>query len=216
VRKILSFHIVSQIGYMVMGLALFTPLALVGAVFYIVHHIIVKANLFLVAGVAERLVGSFELKNLGGLYRAHPWLAILFLVPAFSLAGFPPLSGFWAKYVVVKASLDAEAWVLAAAALVVGALTIYSMTKIWAEAFWKPHPKGHAPRLATIPRAERLALIAPIAALAALTCVIGLAPEPFVQFAERSANQLLDPSDYIAAVLGPDAGGQVAALEVAR
>ncbi|MEM9901348.1 MAG: Na+/H+ antiporter subunit D [Pseudomonadota bacterium] len=204
-RKILSFHIVSQIGYMILGLALFTPLAIVGAVFYLVHHIIVKANLFLVSGVASRLTGSTELGRIGGLYASAPFLAILFLIPAFSLAGFPPLSGFWAKYVVVKASLDAEAWILAAAALVVGALTIYSMTKIWAEAFWKPHPDGRLPALSSIPVRDRAFLIAPIAALAVLTCVIGLAPEPFVQFAERSAEQLLDPSSYVATVLGPDA-----------
>ena len=96
-RRILSFHIVSQIGYMVLGLALLTPLALVGAVFYLVHHIIVKANLFLVSGVANRLTGSTELGRIGGLYAAAPLLAVLFLMPAFSLAGFPPLSGFWAK-----------------------------------------------------------------------------------------------------------------------
>ena len=209
-RKILSFHIVSQIGYMILGLAMFTPLAIVGAVFYLVHHIIVKANLFLVSGVANRLTGSTELGRIGGLYATAPWLAVLFLIPAFSLAGFPPLSGFWAKYVVVKAALDAEFWVLAAAALVTGALTIYSMTKIWAEAFWKPHPDGRAPALATIPPAERAALVAPIAALAVMTCVIGFAPEPFVQFAERAAAQLMDPSDYIATVLGPV---DVAALE---
>mgnify|MGYP006274120081 FL=1 len=214
-RKILSFHIVSQIGYMILGLALFTPLAIVGAVFYLVHHIIVKANLFLVSGVANRLTGSTELGRIGGLYASAPLLAALFLVPAFSLAGFPPLSGFWAKYVVVKASLDAEAWILAAAALVVGALTIYSMTKIWAEAFWKPHPDGTAPALSAIPVRERVALVAPIAGLAALTCVIGFAPEPFVRFAEASAAQLIDPSDYIATVLGPDAAPGTDAREVA-
>ena len=214
-RKILSFHIVSQIGYMILGLALFTPFAIVGAVFYLVHHIIVKANLFLVSGVAARLTGSTELGRIGGLYASAPLLAILFLVPAFSLAGFPPLSGFWAKYVVVKASLDAEAWILAAAALVVGALTIFSMTKIWAEAFWKPHPDGLEPVLGRLSARERTALIAPIAALAILTCVIGLAPDPFVRFAEASAAQLMDPSDYIATVLGPDAARPVdlAALE---
>lgn len=94
-RRILSFHIVSQIGYMVMGLALGTRLGLVGAVFYLVHHIVVKANLFLIAGVARHLVGSMELKRSGGLYVAAPWLAILFFIPAFSLAGFPrsPASG---------------------------------------------------------------------------------------------------------------------------
>ena len=145
-RKILSFHIVSQIGYMVLGLALYTPLAtplaIVEAVFYLVHHIIVKANLFLISGLAKRLTGSTELYQIGGLYKSSPFLGVLFLIPAFSLAGFPPLSGFWAKYVLVKASLDAQEWVVAFVALLTGLLTIYSMTKIWAEAFWKNHPEG--------------------------------------------------------------------------
>ncbi|MCS6854874.1 MAG: Na+/H+ antiporter subunit D, partial [Elioraea sp.] len=105
-RRILSWHIISQIGYMVMGLALATPLALVGSVFYLVHHIIVKANLFLIAGVAARLAGSMDLKRIGGLYRSAPWLGVLFFIPAFSLAGFPPLSGFWAKLVLVRAALE--------------------------------------------------------------------------------------------------------------
>ncbi len=202
-RKILSFHIVSQIGYMVLGLALFTPLALVGAVFYLVHHIIVKANLFLISGVSKRLTGSFDLSAIGGLYKSSPLLALLFLIPAFSLAGFPPLSGFWAKFLLVKASLETGAYVIAATALVVGLLTVYSMTKIWAEAFWKPHPAGASPSLDQLDRGQRIVLVAPIAALAVLTMVIGLNPEPFVGFAERAAGQLLDPADYVRAVLGP-------------
>ncbi|NIA69762.1 Na+/H+ antiporter subunit D [Pelagibius litoralis] len=201
-RKILSFHIVSQIGYMILGLALYTPLALVGAVFYLVHHIIVKANLFLISGIARRLTGSFELSAIGGLYKSSPLLAVLFLVPAFSLAGFPPLSGFWAKFLLVKASLEIEAYLVAAAALVVGLLTIFSMTKIWAEAFWKPHPAGTAPALADLGRSELAALLLPVVFLAGLTVVIGLFPQPFVAFAERSAGQLLDPTDYVRAVLG--------------
>ena len=200
VRKILSFHIVSQIGYMVMGLALFTPLALVGAVFYIVHHIVVKANLFLVAGLADRLVGSFDLKSMGGLYRAHPWLAVLFIVPAFSLAGFPPLSGFWAKLILIKAGLDAGAYAIVAVALVVGLLTIFSMTKIWNGAFWAPLTGGRQPAPA---RGGGLVLMAsPVAVLAVLTLVIGLWAEPFFAFATAAAASLLDPSGYVAAVLG--------------
>ena len=201
-RKILSFHIVSQIGYMVLGLALYTPLALVGAVFYLVHHIIVKANLFLVSGLSKRLTGGFDLDAIGGLYKSSPLLAVLFLVPAFSLAGFPPLSGFWAKYLLVKASLDVEAYAIAGTALVVGLLTVFSMTKIWAEAFWKPHPAGVAPVLTAIDRRELAALLLPIAALATLTVIIGLFPENFVVFAERAAGQLLEPTAYVRAVLG--------------
>jgi multicomponent Na+:H+ antiporter subunit D len=196
-RRILSFHIISQIGYMVMGLALGTRLAIVGAVFYLVHHIVVKANLFLIAGVAQQLSGSMELKRSGGLYVAAPWLAILFFIPAFSLAGFPPLSGFWAKYIVIKAALDERGFWIAAAAIVTGLLTIYSMTKIWGEAFWKPHPGGAVPATAA-PRA----MVAPIAALAACTVVIGLFAQPFLAVAERAAAELTEPARYIRAVLG--------------
>ena len=202
-RKVLSFHIVSQIGYMIMGLALFTPLAVLGAVFYLVHHIIVKANLFLVAGVAKRLTGSTELYTIGGLYKSAPLLAVLFIIPAFSLAGFPPLSGFWAKYVLVKAALDIGSWVIAGVALVVGLLTIYSMTKIWAEAFWKAHPDGIDPTPDRINAGQRRALVLPIAFLATLTIIIGFFPQPFIGFAETSAAQLLDPTAYVTTVLGP-------------
>lgn len=200
-RKILSFHIISQIGYMVLGLALMTPLALMGAIFYLLHHIIVKANLFLIAGVSRRLTGSSDLYAIGGLYRATPLLAALFLIPAFSLAGFPPLSGFWAKFVIVRASLDLGAWLVAGIALLVGLLTIYSMTKIWAEAFWKPHPGGRAASLHDLSSTERWQMIGPVAALAAMTVVIGVFPSAFLNFATTGADQLLDPSDYVAAVL---------------
>ena len=207
-RRILSFHIVSQIGYMVLGLALFTPLALVGAVFYLVHHIIVKANLFLVAGVARRIAGSTELNQIGGLYKTAPLLALLFLIPAFSLAGFPPLSGFWAKFLLIKAALEEGGYIIAGVALAVGLLTIFSMTKIWGYAFWKPHPAGLEPRLSRLSARDRAALLTPIAALAVLTCIIGLFPEPFVQFATRAAEQLLDPQTYVQTVLAaaPEAG----------
>jgi multicomponent Na+:H+ antiporter subunit D len=199
-RKILSFHIISQIGYMIMGLALYTPLALAGAVFYLVHHIIVKANLFFVAGLAQRAGGSFRLSELGGLYRKHPLLAVLFLIPAFSLAGFPPLSGFWAKLVVVLAAVEVRSWPIVAVALVVGLLTIYSMTKIWQAAFWSPVPEGR--HLGPLPSRT---LLAPVAVLASITVVIGLWSGPFLALAEASAAELLDPAGYVRAVLGSGA-----------
>lgn len=202
IRRILSFHIISQIGYMILGLALFTPLALAGAVFYLIHHIIVKANLFLIGGVMRRVGGSFGLERLGGLYRSRPLLAVLFLVPALSLAGFPPLSGFWAKLILIKASLDLEQYLIAATALVVGLLTIYSMTKIWTQAFWKPEPTPAPAALPAALPAEMALRLAPIAVLAALTVTIGLWPEPFVDVAYTAANELFDPRSYLFAVLG--------------
>lgn len=204
-RRILSFHIVSQIGYMILGLALFTPLALVGGVFYIMHHIIVKTNLFLVSGFVHRLKGSYQLKKLGGLYKSHPWLAVLFLIPAFSLAGLPPLSGFFAKFVVIRAGLEAEAYGVTFVALLVGLLTLYSMVKIWAEVFWKAAPEDAEPAPEAPSQREQWLLYLPIVGLALCTLAIGLYGAPIYALAEASAAQLMDPGRYIEAVLGTEA-----------
>jgi multicomponent Na+:H+ antiporter subunit D len=197
-RRVLSFHIVSQIGYMVLGLGLFTPLALAGTVFYLIHHIVVKTNLFLVAGIVKRLGGTLELGSLGGLYRSRPGLALLFLVPALSLAGIPPLSGFWGKLVLVKAGLDSGHYAVTAIALGVSLLTLYSMTKLWNEAFWKEPPEDGAVAAARVP----WTLLGPVVALAAITVAVGLGAGPVFDLASRAAAQLSDPSQYVRAVLG--------------
>ena len=201
-RKILSFHIISQIGYMIMGLGLYTPLALAGSVFYIIHHIIVKANLFLVAGVVNQMRGSYHLKKLGGMYQ-YPLLAILFLIPAFSLAGVPPLSGFFAKLALVQSGLATGDYAIVGVALAVSLLTMFSMTKIWGEVFWKPSPvgeqEGEGPGL-TADETVRIMLI-PVSVLAAITVALGLGAEPIFALAVRASEQLLDPTAYIHAVL---------------
>lgn len=205
IRRILSFHIISQIGYMLFGIAVATPLAVGGSILYVIHHIIVKANLFLIAGVIDRTGGSFDLKKLGGLYASLPMLGVLFLIPALSLAGLPPLSGFWSKFTVIKASLDAGHIVLAASGLLVGLLTLYSMLKIWNEAFWKAAPAGgtECVRDWQADRKTKLIMLTPIMSLAAITLAIGLFAEPFVDFSMRAGAQLLDTSAYIDAVIGP-------------
>lgn len=200
VRRILSFHIISQIGYMLIGVALMTPLAIAGSVLYIIHHIVVKANLFLIAGAIRHIGGSFALARLGGLWVSVPLLGIMFLIPALSLAGIPPLSGFWGKFVVIRASLEAEAWLLAFIALAVGLLTLYSMIKIWNEAFWKAAPVAAPPAQWT--GRERIATFAPIVALCLVTLLIGLWTQPFAAFSLATAEALLDRDAYIAAVLG--------------
>jgi multicomponent Na+:H+ antiporter subunit D len=205
VRRILSFHIVSQIGYMVMGLGLYTPLAIAGSVFYITHHIIVKTNLFFVAGVIQRLNGSTDLERTGGLYESRPLLAVLFLIPALSLAGIPPLSGFFAKLALVRAGLDNQSYTIVAVALVVSLLTLYSMTKIWIGAFWKPAPEQSEALGSTVNTGVKSigvkGLLLPIAALAIVTILIGLAAGPLFDMAMRSSQQLLDPGAYVRAVL---------------
>jgi multicomponent Na+:H+ antiporter subunit D len=203
IRRILSFLIITGIGYMLFGIAIATPLALAGSILYVIHHIVVKANLFLIAGAINQAGGSFNLKEIGGLYRSLPLLGILFLIPALSLAGLPPLSGFWSKFMVIKASMDAQYFVLAATGLVVGLLTLYSMVKIWNEAFWKDAPERSAGAMQSwrSDRTMRLAMLTPIVTLAAITLTIGFFAEPFVGFSMRAAEQLLDKSVYIDAVL---------------
>ena len=194
VRRVLSFHIVSQIGYMIAGLALAggdgasRRFALAAGVFYVVHHIVVKTNLFLVAGVVRRLRGTEVLGGPGGLARARPWLGLLFLISALSLAGMPPLSGFWAKLGIIQAGLDGGRPVLVAIAAGTGLLTLLSMLKLWTGVFAGQEPAE--------PRSGGGlgAMYAPIVGLAALTVGIGLFPEPLFRLALAAADQLLAPS----------------------
>ncbi|WP_339911192.1 Na+/H+ antiporter subunit D [Symmachiella dynata] len=205
IRRILSFHIVSQIGYMLMGLALFTPLALAGSIFYIIHHIVVKTNLFLIGGIVERRFGTGRLAEVGGLYRSAPVLATLFFVSAMSLAGVPPLSGFFAKLTLIQGGLEAERYAIVAAALMVSLLTLFSMTKIWAEVFWKPAPEGVVTDASGLPRptTEQVSLFGPTLLLATITVGIGVMAGPVMIASLATAEQLLDPDIYIKAVL-PD------------
>jgi multicomponent Na+:H+ antiporter subunit D len=197
IPRILSFHIISQIGYMIVGLGFFTRGALAATVFYIVHHILVKTNLFLIGGIIGRRTGTQALAKTGGLYAKAPWLAVLFLIPAMSLGGIPPLSGFFAKFALVREGLLLGQWTVIAAALAVGLLTLYSMIKIWNEAFWKNPPAGERLPDRKVPAM----MIAPAVALAACTMAFGLFPGVFMDFSLRAADQLMDPSSYIEAVL---------------
>ncbi|MEM6679340.1 MAG: proton-conducting transporter membrane subunit [Pseudomonadota bacterium] len=202
VHRILSFHILSQVGYMALGLALATPLALAGAILYMVHNIVVKAVLFLIAGIGRRLTGSFDLGKSGGLYAASPALSVLFLLAALSMAGLPPFSGFWGKLTLVQASAEEEAWLAIAAILGVGLFTLYSMTKIWLNGYLAPHPSGRARSLTALPAAARPLLIAPVAVLVGVSILMGVWPTPFIEAAEAAALGLTDPAPYITAVMG--------------
>lgn len=208
IRRILSFHIVSQIGYMFMGLALFTPLALAGGIYFIIHNIVAKSNLFLIGGVIYFLRGTHQLKEIGGLWRERPWLGLMFLASALSLAGIPPLSGFIGKYMLIRAGVEAESWGIVAVALGVGMLTLYSMVKIWAEAFWKAQPEEYAERAAQFERSisdRSLAIMClPIAVLSILAVLLGVGMQPVYEVLMAAAEQMRDPQIYVDAVLGGD------------
>lgn len=197
-RRLLSFHIISQIGYLLMGLGLMTELALTGAIFFMIHIIIAKSALFLASGIVRRVKGSFDLRKIGGLYRGYPVLSALFLIAAFSLAGFPPFSGFFAKLALVQAGLAADKFLIVGVALGVSLLTLFSMTKIWNMAFWKPDPQDkkdhHHKKVKGV-------LWAPLWILSGLTLLLGIFSEPIFNLSEEAARQLLSPQNYIERVL---------------
>ncbi len=200
IRRILSFHIISQVGYMVLGLSLFTPLALAGTFVYLIHHIFVKANLFLVGGLIQKAGGSFDLNRIGGLYKTRGLLCTVFFIPAFSLAGFPPLSGFWAKLLIIYACLESRQYALAGVAALVGLMTLFSMIKIWSEAFWKPAPQTGFTSVEPAPLSAWM--LGPVLVLALVTVMLGLFMEPVLRMALAAGEQLLDPRAYILAVQG--------------
>lgn len=205
-KKILSFHIVSQIGYMIMGLALFTPLAIAGSIFYIIHHILVKTNLFLISGIVKITNGHYALSKLGGVYDRFPFVTVLFAISAFSLAGIPPLSGFWGKFILAKAGLESEAYVIVAVSLLVGLLTLFSMSKIWVSVFWSAGPatKSNPPQYDS-PTLFRRYYCLLLASVFLTLCTLGISfyPDFLISFSEQAAEQLLNPQEYINAVLNP-------------
>jgi multicomponent Na+:H+ antiporter subunit D len=170
-----------------------------------IHVIAAKSALFFATGLVRRLAGSTELKRLGGLYRRQPLVAALFFLPALALAGIPPLSGFWAKLALVRVGLESGHYIVVASALLVSLFTLFSMTKIWSEAFWKDRPAGteRGTRVATaLPQNSFWLMAAPTGLLGLTTVVMGLFPEPLYALCLTAAGQLLQPGAYIAAVLG--------------
>ena len=204
-RRMLSFHIVSHIGYMIFGLALFTLAGVAGAVFYVVHHIIVKTALFLVAGLVVRRSGSDRLSRIGGLVRSAPMLAVLFALPALSIAGIPPFSGFVGKFALVSAGIDAEDWLIVGVSLAVSLLTVYVMVRIWSNVFWG-EPEDPAVVAWIESDASRVPRVMTAAAAAVVAMTVGLMvfAGPLYNYAERTAAELLAPEGYVESVLGGD------------
>ena len=197
VQRLLAFLVVSAMGYIIMGLGLFTELGLTGAVFYVLQDVLVKAALFLLAGLMLRATGTVFLDQMGGLYRYRPLLAGLFLVPAFSLAGFPPFPGFWGKLVLIQAGLAAGQPVIVAVALVVGLITLLIVGQVWSQAFWRGSPKEPSNILAE----SKLSQLS-VVGLVLILLAIGLYAQPLYYVAEQATVVLFDAQLYVEAVLG--------------
>ncbi|WP_054812332.1 Na+/H+ antiporter subunit D [Nocardia arizonensis] len=224
IRRLLSFTLVSHIGYMIFGVGLGSAAGLSGAIYYVAHHILVQTTLFLVVGLIERQAGSTSLRRLGGLAAASPLLAILFLVPALNLGGIPPFSGFIGKVALLQAGAadgGVAAWVLVGGAVVTSLLTLYAAARVWAKVFWRPRseaPEGHLaaanpPTLMEVSEDVRYderidpgrmppLMLLPTAALTVVGLTLTVLAGPILGIADRAAAELHDPSVYIGSVLG--------------
>ena len=208
-NRLLSFALVGHIGYMLFGLGLFTVAGLAGAVIYLVHHIVVQATLFLVSGLVQLRAGAASLRRLGGLAGATPAVAALFLVPALSLSGIPPLSGFVAKLALLQAGAAAGGalpYALTGAALVTSLLTLVAMSRVWVRAFWG-QPAGQAARggPARLPRAAACLMGGTAAAMVAAGITVAALAGPLAAVSGRAAGDLLERTPYQQAVLGEGA-----------
>ncbi|MGG7103248.1 Na+/H+ antiporter subunit D [Rhodococcus sp. 24CO] len=225
IKRLLSFTLVSHIGYMIFGIALSTTSGLSGAIYYVAHHIIVQTTLFLVVGLIERQAGSSSLRRLGGLAAASPILAIVFLVPALNLGGIPPFSGFIGKVALLQAgTADASslAWILVAGGTVTSLLTLYAVARVWTKAFWRARADAPEGDLADVsPSAlideseEDIAfddredvgkipafMLIPTVALVGVGLALTVFAGQIIDISDRAAKDLQDRSIYIDAVLG--------------
>jgi multicomponent Na+:H+ antiporter subunit D len=186
-RRLLAFHVMGQVAYLMMGLALATSLGVAAAIFYTVHTMLVQTGLFLGAGAIARAGRGYDLRVVGGLIGEHPVFSALFAVLALSISGIPPMSGFWAKALVIDAAFRAgtpwSSW-LALVALATGFLTLYSMSIVWTRAFWGRGGRSRAPR--RIPGAMVIAL----GLMAACSIGLGLAVAPAVRLSRAAAQHL--------------------------
>jgi multicomponent Na+:H+ antiporter subunit D len=224
IKRLLSFTLVSHIGYMVFGIALSSQLGMSGAIFYVAHHILVQTTLFLVVGLIERQAGASTLQRLGGLAAASPLLAFVFVVPALNLGGIPPFSGFIGKVALLQAGAQngsVLAWLLVGGSVLTSLLTLYVVVRVWTKAFWRARedaPEGHL--AAPVPVAllddpeeielvERqdvgrmpVGMVAPTGALIAVGLTLTVLAGPIFSYSERAAHQVLDRGEYVGAVLG--------------
>ncbi|MBX9246527.1 Na+/H+ antiporter subunit D [Actinotalea ferrariae] len=213
IKRLVSFTLVSHIGYMIFGIAMSTELGLASAIFYVAHHITVQTALFLVVGLVERRGGSTSLDDLGGLAKLAPVLAVLFFIPAMNLAGIPPLSGFLGKAGLLQAGVQMGtplAYALVTGAVVTSLLTLYAIVKAWNKAFWQTAPAA--------PPATRLpaGMVGPAGALVVLGVGLTVVAGPLFAYTERAAATLRDPVQYVTAVLPDGARGEGQSAEVAE
>ncbi len=210
IKRLLSFTLVSHMGYMVWGISMSDVAGLSSTIFYAVHHIMVQTGLFLVVGLIERIGGTTSLVKLGSLGKVAPLIAVLYLVPALNLAGIPPLSGFLGKIGLMEASAARGTpmdWALIGTGILTSLLTLYAVIRVWNMAFWQEAPKPLTP--APCPRR----MIGAAGTLVALTVGLTVVASPLRTYTDSAATLLRVRTPYIEAVLGEKDRGEGYSLD---
>lgn len=208
IKRMLSFTLVSHIGYMLFGIAVGSTIGLAAAIFYVVHHILIQTTLFLVTGLIERVGGSSDTSRLGNLARISPVVGVLFFIPAMNLGGIPPFTGFLGKVGLIQAGVDEGSWL--AMTVVVGSvltslLTLYAVARVWGRAFWSENPEGitgSGPVRGGHHEALGLGVLVPTTGLVAVTVALSVAAGPLYDITTRAAVDLMMRQPYLDAVLG--------------
>lgn len=195
-RKIIAYNVVIAVGFILSGLAIFNATAIEGAIYYLVHDMIVKALLFLLVGATIYLSGTARLEQMSGMIRNYPLLGWLFFITMVSLAGIPPLSGFIGKVYVAQGAIESSAFVLLAVTLISSIFVLYSLLRIFRNVFWG---ETIISKDSMIPMKK--GMIIPCALLAMATLTLGLGVEGIASVVADAAATLMNPEIYIDAVL---------------
>lgn len=204
IRKVFSYLIICHIGFMIGGLGLFSELAFAGVIFYLIHDIVVKTNLFLISGLIYRLRSTTSLDHLGGIYKEYPKLSLLMAVVLFSLVGIPPLSGFWPKLSLLQAGFTQGNYWYFGAVIFGSLLTLIAIAYVWAKAFWEDgKPSKQSANFVTFGQLkpyQKLQYVVPVVFLAIVSLYIGFRAEHIQQVSLRIASELLNKQAYFEAV----------------
>ncbi len=208
IKRMLSFTLVSHIGYMLFGIAVGSTAGLAAAIFYVVHHILIQTTLFLVTGLIERVGGSSDTSRLGDLARISPVVGVLFFVPAMNLGGIPPFTGFLGKVGLIQAGVEAGSWLamtVVVGSVVTSLLTLYAVARVWGRAFWSENPEGitgSGPVRGGHHEALGLGVLVPTTALVGVTVSLTVVAGPLYGITTRAAVDLMTRQPYLEAVLG--------------
>jgi multicomponent Na+:H+ antiporter subunit D len=197
-KRLLAYHSISQIGYVICGIALGTPLGIAGGLFHLLNHSVFKSLLFLNAGAVEYSTHTRQLKELGGLHDQMPCTSWTSLVASLSIAGIPPFCGFWSKLIIIIALFQAKRFFFGSVAILVGVLTLASFLKVQKYVFYRKLTEK-INKVKEVPVFMCLAMVG----LAVLCLFIGLFFKPVLSvLLEPAAKVLLGGKEYFISLLG--------------